>query len=121
MARRYSEHTANLPELVRDSKLQAKIEQGTIVHFFNDRPGRYRVAPREERWNTVEKLGSGVFGVVFKVRRSMDPEALRAIKEISIEVAERLDLYKNELVAFAKFSGLKVYSMLKKPCSCTRR
>ena len=89
------------------------MDKDSFVHLYYDRPGR-RVAPREERWKTKAKLGSGSFGTVFLLESIVDHESprqqqYRAVKEISSRAKKPLDFYKNELVAFAKFSNRKVY------------
>ncbi|KAI9706291.1 MAG: hypothetical protein M1820_004866 [Bogoriella megaspora] len=111
MALGFNETKTRLPELVRDSRLETRVENDSIVHLYKDRPGR-RVAPREERWKTKQKLGRGSYGTVFLLESATDSEPCsekryRAVKEISSQARRSLDFYRNELVAFAKFSKRK--------------
>ena len=104
---------SSLPELVRDSRLDTIVDEGSIIHLYRDRPGP-QATIRHERWNTIKgALGRGSFGTVSLYEASNehgqpDRKQYRAVKHILGPPAERLEFYQHELVALAKFSHQKV-------------
>ena len=101
----------SLPESVRDSHLETKIDQsvqGSFVHLIYNRGGR-RTAPHQELWKVKRQLGRGTFGTVslYETVRS-EENALRAVKEIAYCHGESVHSYVEELEALAKFSKPKV-------------
>lgn len=103
----------NLPELVRDSHLEATFHpnadipnETTHLRYW----GRRR--PQKERWARQKMLSRGGFGIVWlEKRESQSPEAydFRAVKQLDIAKtrAEQRDCVR-ELEALAKFSQAKV-------------
>ena len=105
---------SSLPELVRDSRLDTIVGEGSITHLYRDRPGP-QATTRHERWNIVKgALGKGSFGIVSLFEASgehdqPDRKRYRAVKHILGPPAERLEFYQHELEAITKFSREKVY------------
>lgn len=101
-----------LPELVRDTRLQATIQGELTIHT---RPFGRR---RYEKWTRKHILGHGGFGVVWLERRIKDdtqeddPGESRAVKRIDTS-GRRSEHYVRELEALAKFSQDKVHSPLR--------
>jgi len=106
---------AALPELVRDSRLQASLQGNVTVHT---RPPGRRGISRHESWVRERILGNGGYGVVWLERKvetadKNDGSAtrLRAVKCVRIPPS-RSQLeggkYVRELEALAKFSQDKV-------------
>ncbi len=99
-----------LPELVRDTKLQATIQGELTIHT---RPFGRR---RYERWKLKHILGHGGCGVVWlecKVKdgtQEEDAGESRAVKRIDTS-GHRSEHYVRELEALAKFSQDKVHSI----------
>jgi hypothetical protein len=97
-----------LPELVRDSRLQATVQQNLTIHT---RPLGRRGVSRHETWEREKILGYGGYGVVWLERKVNDdgPAQLRAVKGIRIsEPRTKGANYVRELEAMAKFSQDKV-------------
>lgn len=105
----------DLPELVRDSHLEATFHPNTdipneTIHLKYQ--GRRR--PQRERWVQKKMLGRGGFGIVWLERR--EPEnstaySFRAVKQLDVAKirSKRHDCVR-ELEALAKFSQEKVGS-----------
>ncbi|KAK3987683.1 kinase-like domain-containing protein [Cladorrhinum sp. PSN332] len=107
-----SSNPSRLPELVRDTQLQARVQGATTIHVR--RTGR-RAASREERWTRVDNriLGQGGGGTVWVERKentSSEANEKRAVKAIRIGQNKSLSetvRYVRELEALAKFSQEK--------------
>lgn len=99
---------AGLPELVRDSRLDATFhpnEQTPTKTIHQKYSGRRSFM--QEIWTRKKYLGSGGYGVVWLERRECGQ--LRAVKELRIrKSALKDDDYVRELEALAKFSQDKV-------------
>ncbi|KAI0525955.1 kinase-like domain-containing protein [Xylaria bambusicola] len=104
-----------LPELVRDSRLEATVNGDNIVHVYYERPGR-RAEPQREVWKKERLIGSGGNGVVWLEKRlaarseeaEEDQIHFRAVKQItSAQSRPVLEICKSELEALAKFSTRK--------------
>lgn len=103
---------AILPELVRDSRLQAVINdsENLTVHT---RPFVRRNVSRHETWSRKQILGHGGYGIVWleqKIKEDDSPAELRAVKGIRIPDSHwKLEggQYVRELEALAKFSQEK--------------
>ncbi|KAL6404752.1 hypothetical protein AUP68_11581 [Ilyonectria robusta] len=99
-----------LPELVRDAKLQATIENSLTTHT---RRSGHRAISRHESWAHERLLGHGGNGVVWLERKVKDddgPAELRAVKGIQTSNHQsKTDSmkYVRELEALAKFSQKK--------------
>ena len=109
------DNLGHLPDLVRDSRLNATIEyvEGQVF-TVHKRPVRHRTRPREERWTHEKYLGQGGFGVVSLQRKDITTTSqaeFRAVKSIQIPqsgIQPHVSLYVRELEALAKFSQDKV-------------
>ena len=104
---------ARLPDLVRDSQLEAVFRNGLTVHtFFESSPSsRQRAVPREEVWRLEKQVGSGGFGSIWLEKCMEGPQkgGLRAVKKIAVRQQGLEDItYVRELEAVAKFSQRKV-------------
>ncbi|KAH6871776.1 kinase-like domain-containing protein [Thelonectria olida] len=101
---------APLPELVRDARLQATIDDNLTIHT---RPPGLRTIPRQESWKREHVIGHGGQGVIWLERKVEDdggPTELRAVKGIRIsERQSQSDIVRfvRELEALAKFSQEK--------------
>ncbi|KAI0439035.1 kinase-like domain-containing protein [Xylaria telfairii] len=105
--------TTKLPELVRDSRLETRLDGETTIHTYYDRPGR-RAEPRREIWKKQRLIGNGGNGVVWLEKQlaggpSKGSQArYRAVKQITLAQATSvLQVCKSELEALAKFSRRK--------------
>lgn len=103
---------SDLPELVRDSKLQAIVDGNVTTHV---RPQGHRGTCRHEKWQRWELLGHGGSGVVWLERKieGAGTIELRAVKVIQMggELNSKRHggrRYVRELEALAKFSQDKV-------------
>ncbi len=108
---------ADLPDLVRDSKLFTTRCDGQVtVHEYQDGVRRrwQRPVPRLEQWDRdPNPIGRGGFGEVWLERqrdnRDQPPRAFRAVKEIAItDKRVKMSDYLRELEAILKFSHDKV-------------
>jgi hypothetical protein len=109
---------ARLPDLVRDSQLEAVFCNGYMVHiFFESNPSsRQRAVPREEVWKPEKQVGSGGFGRVWPETCMDGPQkgALRAVKKHAVRGQGLKDItHVRELEAVAKFSQRKVPLLLR--------
>ncbi|KAI0401117.1 kinase-like domain-containing protein [Xylaria palmicola] len=103
-----------LPELVRDSKLQTTLTVDSTVHVYYDRPGR-RAEPKREIWKKERLIGSGGNGVVWLEKQQLAASSrdgnqarYRAVKQITLaQSTSVLAICKSELEALAKFSTRK--------------
>jgi hypothetical protein len=100
---------ASVPELVRQSKLEAQVSpdcQYTQHTYYVSKLGQRKVQ-EEERWRRYQALGSGAFGLVFleKCVQGNEQGKVRAVKEI--RKPENSNYYR-ELEAAALFSYPKV-------------
>jgi len=99
----------DLPDLVRDSKIETKSDNNGVFHhvfFETGQSARQRLVRREEQWVRERELGRGAFGTVFLERcTSTGGGTLRAVKELRkfVTVGQEVD-YLMELEAIAKFS-----------------
>jgi hypothetical protein len=111
---------AALPELVRDSRLQASSQGDVTVHT---RPPGRRGLSRHESWARERILGNGGYGVVWLERevkasdenRDASAPRLRAVKCVKIPPSSSPRAggkYIRELEALAKFSQHKVSARL---------
>lgn len=108
---------SRLSDLVRDSKLDTRFQEGDTIHIYYE-PGQvYRhAAPIEKRWRREKCIGRGSFGRLWLekcVDRGRQRPELRAVKEIPIiqQGPNTID-YNRELEAMAKFSHQKVRSSI---------
>jgi hypothetical protein len=112
-----------LPDLVRDSKLETCIFDGTIVHTYyeTDSKSLRRAVPRNERWQRQNLIGAGSYGSVWleKCIQGQRDIELRAVKQIAIAAHPRSKsmAYSRELEAIAKFSHQKVRPKLLVACA----
>lgn len=106
-----------LPELVRDAKLQATIENKRTTH--TRRSGHRAIS--SESWEFEKILGHGGNGIVLLERKVKDddgPAELRAVKGIQISHGQSKSAimkYIRELEAFAKFSQKRVWPLHASP------
>ncbi|MCJ1325555.1 hypothetical protein MMC10_002218 [Thelotrema lepadinum] len=98
-----------LPELVRDSRLEASLSsEGSIIHLHHDRPGR-RARPRQERWTVTRRLGRGSYGIVSLIEAEQQgATTFRAVKRITYQSPTSVAYYQHELETLAKFSNPRV-------------
>ncbi|KAK1827472.1 kinase-like domain-containing protein [Podospora conica] len=101
--------TQTLPDLVRDSVIEATISNGctTQVTYNPGRSRSQRPVRVEERWVREGCLGRGAYGTVYMERCDDGPQSrVRAVKEINKTViaGEHID-HTRELEAIAKFSN----------------
>ncbi|KAF2118034.1 kinase-like domain-containing protein [Lophiotrema nucula] len=100
----------DLPELVRDSRLQTAVRDTETIHV---RPSARRNVSRHERWVMKDLIGHGGGGVVWLQRRveGSGPVELRAVKGIKtgarVDTASINRRFVRELEASAKFSQEK--------------
>lgn len=101
----------SLPELVRDSKLQAVIIGNVTIHA---RPLGSRTTSRHEKWVQDRILGYGGYGVVSlerKINGANGGPGLRAVKAIRVSKNRPnpdRQKYTRELEAIAEFSQDRV-------------
>jgi hypothetical protein len=102
---------AQIPDLVKDSKLQVQFFPEYTRHVFfvsSLVPGQRKVRreEKEERWKREKNLGAGSFGTVWLERCLTDEGEgkVRAVKEMR----KPLQCSSRELEAIAKFSQRKV-------------
>jgi len=92
---------ASFPDLVRDSRLEARISpDGSVVHKYRN--------TASEHWKQNRRIGRGSYGTVWLQKCvTGEPDVkIRVVKEIFIpgrQLAKPLD-YSRELEAIAKFS-----------------
>lgn len=104
---------AILPELVRDSRIEAVINDSENLTVHMRLSGRRNVS-RHETWSRKRILGHGGYGIVWleqKIKEDDSPSELRAVKGIRIPDSHwKLERgqYVRELEALAKFSQEKV-------------
>jgi calcium/calmodulin-dependent protein kinase I len=104
-----------LPDLVRDSRLVTKFENGITKHTyrFSDPDSNRRVRNAQVRWQRERKIGEGGFGSVHVERRLSGPKMnqpkVRAVKRIGHAKHHN---FIDELVAAAKFSHPQVSSTM---------
>lgn len=102
---------ATLPELVRDSKLEARFHPNPdipVATIHTKSSGRRTI--RQDIWVREKKLGHGGYGIVWLERNNESSQgraALRAVKELRVHGSRGGD-YIRELEALAKFSQEKV-------------
>lgn len=103
----------NLPDIVRDSKLEVKIFADHIVqidYVSNPITGQRR-SRVEQRWQLMEELGKGSYGAVWLAKCTSGPASgqIRAVKELSKGGAKLSPVdYCRELEAITKFSQERV-------------
>ncbi|KAH7128953.1 kinase-like domain-containing protein [Dactylonectria macrodidyma] len=102
----------NLPDVVRDWELENTIIGDTCVthtSYVSDHgKGVWRM-PVEEKWEQMQKLGQGSFGVVWLQKCTSGPPdgQIRAVKEIRTTLGQSVEETKfmaRELSAIVKFS-----------------
>lgn len=104
---------AMLPELVRDSELEASFLPNPhipVATIHTKSSGRRTI--RQDIWIREKKLGHGGYGIVWLERNngsSQGDSELRAVKELKVQGSRGMD-YVRELEALAKFSQEKVSS-----------
>lgn len=94
-----------LPELVRQARLETKIRRDRTTHT---RLRSHRRDSTQEVWVKQKTIGQGGYGQVWVERKSNSTRAtpeLRAVKRI-LTTTQRRD-YVRELEALAKFSSNK--------------
>lgn len=104
-----------LPELVRDSRLDATFQLRGTQHLTIHIQGASRRAKQtKEVWEHKKTLGRGGFGSVelqAKESKRAGPTEFRAVKSIRVpedEVEKNHDFYVRELEAIVKFSQARV-------------
>ena len=98
----------DLSDLVRDMLLSTEFKGKRVVHSQYDEGNG---ATRRESWESMEELGSGGFGTVYRQRHAKRRGRYkeRAVKVISKEMSDASGIdYASELEAIAKFSYGKV-------------
>lgn len=112
-SRRAGPAVSRWPDLVRDSRLSARIEGDITVHQHEDSDdeNNSRSTWREERWKTTVRLGHGGYGSVWlqecvEGKRGIDRRAVKIIPRMNLE--DNKDKYVAELEAIAKFSQKRV-------------
>jgi hypothetical protein len=102
----------DLPELVRDSKLEVVVRDNITIHI---EPLECRDQVRPQRWETRRTLGRGGDGTVFLQRKVDGPGMIDslAVKQMSLitDLASEnheSKRYVRELEALAKFAQGKV-------------
>jgi hypothetical protein len=100
-----------VPDLVRDTQLQAVLENDTVIHSYRVRGVTAYRRSRVEHvcWKTEKEVGKGGFGSVHLQRRigkakPGEPD-VRAVKQIKSATHKNC---LNELEAIAKFSNINV-------------
>lgn len=107
-------HPAQLPDLVKDSQLQAAFRADTTVHRFTSRDASGRRIKHQEKWKIEKHLGQGSYGQVWKEscvsdEATGDAAKVRAVKMIRKPQQKSKGFeYNRELEAIAKFSHTKV-------------
>lgn len=106
---------ASLPELVRDSQLQARFEtDGEHCFVVHTRSSSRHLS--QEKWRSQRRLGSGGQGAVELQIKQMTESGvpqLRAVKTLNVpsELTSSIGkLHQRELETIAKFSQAKVYT-----------
>jgi hypothetical protein len=101
-------HFRNLPELVRDSKLEVIVHDNITIHT---EPLECRGEFLPQRWETKRTIGRGGDGTVFLQRKVDGPGTMNllAVKQMSLNAdlaSEDHDSkrYVRELEALAKFA-----------------
>ncbi|CEJ58057.1 Putative WD40 repeat [Penicillium brasilianum] len=106
---------ARMRDLIRDSKLETEFLLDETVHRFQESDpisGR-RLVTRSEHWRRQKRIGFGGFGSVWleicnkggrQDHRNQDGRAVRAVKQIDIDMQFGSIDYSRELEAIAKFS-----------------
>jgi hypothetical protein len=101
-------------DLVRDSKLPTSVRDGITRHVIESsgRDRRHRRVRRDQRWQKLETLGQGAFGIVWKEElvggeSDVKERAVKMIWKTTGKKNNRVD-YSRELEAIAKFSRSKV-------------
>ncbi|OOQ87150.1 hypothetical protein PEBR_18436 [Penicillium brasilianum] len=109
---------AQIPDLIRDSKLETRFLPHCgveTVHTFreSDPASGQRLVIRSEHWQRQRRIGSGGFGSVWLERRikggrsgatAAQDSAVRAVKQIDMDTRLGLIHCNHELEAIAKFS-----------------
>lgn len=99
-------------ERIRDSKLEARWEQGQGDKARTFHPLSFRSGPKEEVWQDEKHLGQGMKGSLVVLQRKIEPlpplgnrgaPEFRAVKIIPV-YAERTKYYLRELESMIKFS-----------------
>ncbi|CAG9983757.1 unnamed protein product [Clonostachys byssicola] len=111
----YLNSLPDLPEIVRDSRLNATFHtDGRQSYIVHKRGGAHRRAKEtQDVWVHEKHLGSGGYGrvdVQVKESKHPGPRQLRAVKTILIsdkELRSRRDFYVRELEAIIKFSQVR--------------
>jgi hypothetical protein len=119
----YLNSLPDLPEIVRDSRLNATFHtDGRQSYIVHKRGGAHRRAKEtQDVWVHEKHLGSGGYGRVdVQAKESKHPglRQLRAVKTILIsdtELRSRRDFYVRELEAIIKFSQVRVRSYSRSP------
>jgi hypothetical protein len=110
----------DLPELVRDSHLEATFHPNAdIPNETTHLKYRGRRRPQQERWARQKILGRGGFGIVWLEKREPEgPTAynFRAVKQLEVaKIRSKQRDCVRELEALAKFSQAKVGCALLSP------
>lgn len=108
---------SQLPDLVRDSKLDTDFKDGSFIHKrFETIPGsRTRPVLTREYWQRRSRrpIGGGSFGTVWletcvKGPRHSELRAVKEIQKLGNDKSRRPIDYNRELDAISKFSQHKV-------------
>ncbi|KAF2874829.1 kinase-like domain-containing protein [Massariosphaeria phaeospora] len=101
-------------DLVRDSKLKTTFHGDITRHTFrtSGRDARQRKVNQEQRWQTMERLGQGAYGVVRRQKLIAGESDVqeRAVKIIPKQSQTTPVDYSRELEAIAKFSHARYNS-----------
>ena len=113
---------AQLPDLVRDARLEVQYRNGCTVHIYNESNPScgQRVVRREETWKHERQIGSGAFRSVWLERciSATQNGAIRAVQKIVASQINTKDAeWVRELEAVTKFSHPKVWSLVLVPCA----
>lgn len=107
-------------DLVRDSKLPTQFRGDITRHVIetSGRDRRHRKIKRDQRWQRLETLGQGTFGIVWKEKLvSGDSDVNeRAVKMIRKSLGKKTVDYRRELEAIAKFSRSNVSVEIPESC-----
>jgi calcium/calmodulin-dependent protein kinase I len=99
-------------DLVTDSKLEIDVFDNYTVQtsYISDPRKGQRRARVQQKWQRLNELGRGSFGVVWLEKCAAGPDQgqLRAVKEVRKEAANVAPNYYRELEAISKFSQERV-------------
>lgn len=100
-----------ISDLVRDSKLEARLLRDYTIHSYTETGHSRRRISRQECWRTESHLGQGSYGRVW-LEKCIEGNSLGTLRAVKMVLKRRnssntID-YNRELDAVAKFSHPKV-------------